>query len=117
MNNKMFFYAGIMLFGVFISSVSQVILKKATTEKHESFIKEYLNTKVIGAYILFFAATLLAVQGYKVVPLSLGNILDTTGYVYITIFGITIFKEKISGMKILALVLIICGIVVYSACG
>ena len=44
----------ILLFSVFISSVSQILLKKAADRTYESSLKEYLNPLVIGAYGMFF---------------------------------------------------------------
>ncbi len=90
------------------------MLKKAALRKYDSPIKEYLNPLVIFAYAIFFASTLLTILSYKVVPLSLGPILEATSYIYVTIFGVTIFKEHLSKRKLLALSLIIVGIVVYS---
>lgn len=107
-------YALFALFGVFISGISQVLLKKSAGRQYSSAIREYLNPLVIVAYAMFFGATLLSVYAYKGIPLSMGPILDATGYVYVTIFGITIFHEKLNARRILALVLIILGIVVYS---
>ena len=114
MSRELIIYAAIMLAGVFISSVSQVLLKKAAMVKYDSVIKEYLNFKVIFAYGLFFAATVMTVLAYKVVPLSMGPILDATGYIFVTIFGVTIFKEHLNRKKIVALICIIAGIVIYS---
>jgi multidrug transporter EmrE-like cation transporter len=114
MNNELLLYAIIMLTGVFVSSLAQVLLKKAAGENHESFIKEYLNVKVIVAYLIFFGATLISVYAYKVVPLTLGTILDATAYIYVTVFGVTIFGEKLNGIKIIALAMIISGIVIYA---
>lgn len=85
--------------------------------KHESVIKEYLNTPVIIAYIIFFVATFLSIYSYKVVPLLMGAILEATGYIWVTIFGVTIYKEKLNGMKLATLGLIIARIVVYSEWG
>ena len=47
-------YALILLFGVFISALSQVILKKAANKTYDSRIKEYANPQVIIAYFIFF---------------------------------------------------------------
>lgn len=107
-------YIGIYLVGVFISSVSQVLLKKAAQREYATPLKEYLNPFVITAYALFFGATLMTILAYKVVPLSMGAILEATAYLYITFFGVTIFKEKIGKEKAFALALIIGGIIVYS---
>jgi Predicted membrane protein len=117
MNSFNIMYACISLFGVFISSVSQVFLKKASQKKYSSFIKEYLNFPVITAYSIFVIATLLSVYAYKVLPLSIGPILESTSYIYVTIFGITIFKEKINTKKVIALILMVCGIIVYAIWG
>ena len=117
MKAQVLIYASFMLVGTFISSIAQVLLKKAAEEKHGSFVQEYLNPKVAVAYIIFFGATFLSIYAYKVVPLSMGAILEATGYIYVTIFGVTIFGEKISRSKIAALMLIICGIAVYALLG
>lgn len=107
-------YAMISLIGVFISSVSQVILKKAANKKYDNHIREYLNVPVISAYAIFFAATLLTVYAYKGIPLSMGPVLEAAGYIFVTVFGVTIFKEKINIKKLIALILIISGICIYS---
>ena len=114
MDKQLLTYAALMLFGTFISSVAQVMLKKAAQKQYASFWKEYLNVRVIAAYAIFFAASLLAVFAYRVVPLSMGAILEATGYLYITLFSVLIFHEKIGTKKILALLMIVCGIVVYA---
>ncbi len=117
MNGQLILYACIMLLGVFISSVAQVLLKKAAQKQYGSVLEEYLNWPVITAYAIFFAATFLSIYAYKVVPLSMGPILEATGYIYVTIFGVTIFHEKLDRWKLIALALIIGGIIVYSALG
>ena len=107
-------YASILIFGVFISSISQIILKKSADKKRDSIIKEYLNPYVIGAYSIFIAATLLSILAYRGIPLSLGPILEATGYLFVTMWGLIFFGEKLSFKKVIALVLIVTGIVVYS---
>ena len=107
-------YAAVYLVGVFISAVSQVLLKKEAMKPHDSVIAEYLNPRVIIAYLIFFAATLMTIYAYKGIPLSYGPVLETTSYLFVTFFGVTIFHEKMGPKKIVALVLIIVGILVYS---
>lgn len=114
MNKTLLIYSLMMGFGVFISAISQVLLKKAAGKDYGSVIREYLNVRVITAYFIFFASTFISIFAYKVVPLSMGPIIDATSYIYITVFGITIFKEKINRQKLIALATIIVGIVVYA---
>lgn len=107
-------YAALLLLGVFISSISQVMLKKSALKTYESKIKEYLNPLVIVAYILFVGTTILSILAYRGIPLSMGPILEATSYIYVTIFGIVLFSEKMNRKKWIALVLIISGIALYS---
>lgn len=114
MDATVMLYAGINLLGVLISSVSQVLLKKSAMKSHDSAIREYLNPYVIFAYALFVGSTLLSVIAYRGIPLSMGPILDATGYLWVTLFGVTLFHERLGGRRTLALALIIGGIVVYA---
>lgn len=114
MNETLALYSGILLLGTFISAVSQVILKKAALKTYDSRIKEYLNFPVIFAYSLFVLATLMCIFAYRVVPLSFGPVLESTSYLYVTVFGVLIFKEKITKKKAIALGLILAGIILYS---
>ncbi|MBM7000294.1 multidrug ABC transporter [bacterium] len=114
MSSELLLYAGILLVSVFISSVSQVMLKKSALRTYDSPLKEYLNPLVIFAYVLFVGTTLLSVLAYRGIPLSLGPVLEATGYIYVTIFGVLIFKERMTRGKLAALALIVAGIVVYA---
>ena len=117
MTRSTLFYASVLLLGVFLSAISQVMLKKAALRTYPNKLREYINPLVIIAYVIFFGTTLLCVYAYKGIPLSIGPILEATSYIYVTIFGITIFHEKLSARKIIALCIIISGIVVYSVLG
>ena len=112
-----YMYALLILIGTFIAAISQVMLKIEANKPHDSHLREYLNPLVIIAYVLFVGTTLLSILAYRGIPLSMGPILEATSYIYITLFGVKIFGEKMNKGKAAALVLIICGIVVYSLLG
>lgn len=114
MNNSVFLYSLLLLSGVFISAISQVLLKKAAMKQYASRLQEYLNPQVIFAYVLFVGTTFLSILAYRGIPLNLGPVLETTSYIYVTIFGVVIFHEKVTRQKMLALILIIIGVLVYS---
>lgn len=107
-------YILVFLVSVLISSISQVILKTSANEDHDNRIKEIFNVRVIFAYGLFFTATLLTMLAYRRVSLSMGAVLETTGYVYVAILGRLVLKEKLDKYKICGNVLIILGIIVFS---
>lgn len=117
MEKPMLFYAGLLLLGVFLSAISQVMLKKAALRQYSSKLREYLNPLVIVAYMIFVGTTFLSIYAYKGIPLSMGPVLEATSYIYVTIFGVTIFKEKLNKRKLVGLALIIAGIIIYSLLG
>lgn len=117
MAKQQLLYIAILLCGIFIGSVSQVLLKKASMKNYASTVMEYINPQVIFAYLLFWGTTLISVIAYKEIPLSLGAVLETSSYLYITIFGVVIFKERLNYKKILALSLIVSGSIIYTLFG
>ena len=114
MNKTVMLYSIFLLVGVFISAISQVMLKKSALKKYDNVVKEYLNPLVIFAYVLFVGTTFLSILAYRGIPLSMGPILEATSYIYVTIFGVRIFGEKINKKKIMSLSLIVMGIIIYS---
>ena len=107
-------YILIFLFSVLISSAAQIILKKSAVKKFDNVIKEYLNVRVIGAYTIFFLSTLLTMYAYKGVPLTLGTLLESAGYIYIPVLSLIFLKEKITPRMILGSLFIISGIIVFN---
>lgn len=112
--NRQFIFTLLFFGSVFISSVSQVLLKRSTLINHERKLKEYLNPFVITAYFLFFIATLITVVAYKHVPLSMGPVIEASGYLFITLISRLFLKEKISKKKILGMVIIIVGTLIFT---
>ena len=104
----------IYLLSVFVSSVSQILLKRSAQEEHKNTLAEYLDLRVIVAYGMFFGATLITVTALKYVPVSLGTVLESTGYLFVTILGVVFLKEKVSRRKLLGLLIIVIGILIYA---
>lgn len=107
-------YVLLFLMSVFISSCSQIALKKSANQIHKNRIAEILNPIVLGAYVCFFGASLLTVLAYQGVDLSWGPVLETTSYIYIMILSAVFLKEKITFQKIIGNVIIIFGIIIYA---
>lgn len=112
MDNRLLFSI-IYLISVFLSSVSQVLLKKSAAEKHEGHLREYLNWRVILAYAIFLGSTLVTVLALRYVPLSQGGIFEATGYIYIGILSVLFLKEKLTKRKLVGMGLILAGSIVF----
>lgn len=112
--NKVLIFSGIYILGVIISAFAQILLKKSADVERENKLKEYLNLKTIFAYGIFLGATLCSVFAYKYVPLSMGPILETTEYIFVAILSYYFLKEKISKKKLIGLITIVLGILIFS---
>ncbi len=104
-------YIVIFLLSVLIAAISQILLKRSAGKQYTSKAREYLNVRVIAAYALFFLSSLLTVLAYRGVPLSMGPVLETTGYLWVTIMGRLILKEKVSMRKLTGLAVIVLGVI------
>lgn len=103
-----------LLVSVFISSVSQILLKKAADKTYQNRIMEYVNPLVVVAYAMFFCSVFLTMFALKYLPLSMSPILESTGYIFVSVLGYIFLKERFGKKKMLGLFLILLGIAIFS---
>ena len=106
------FYA-LMVLSVVIAAVSQLLLKISANKKHDSFIKEYLNSYVITGYGLLFCSTILTILAFKGIDYRNGPVIESLGYLFVLVLCKIFLKEKINLKSILGNFAIILGIVIY----
>ena len=63
-------YMILMLICTMFSAVSQILLKQSANEEHASALREYLNWRVIVAYLIFGSVLLLNTYAYTQVDLK-----------------------------------------------
>ena len=112
--NKLFLFSIILVASVFLSSLSQVLLKISSRKVYLSRLREYLNPLVVSAYGLFLGCTFVTMYALKVVPLSMAPILEASGYLFVAILSKFVLHESISRKKAIGLLLIITGVVIYA---
>lgn len=111
MNSNIYIF--FLFFSVFISAISQILLKKSALKTYNSFIKEYLNPYVIIAYGLFFIAVFIDLFCLRFIPLSFVPVIETSSYFFVLILSRFFFQEKFSLIKISGIFLILVGIFIY----
>lgn len=104
----------IMLFGTFFTALSQIMLKKSSSIKYKNKIREYLNLRVILAYIIFFAVLMLNTWCFTKIDLKYGSVIDTASYIFVLVLSYLILHEKISKGKLVGNLFIIAGIIIYT---
>lgn len=107
-------YCLLIVLGVFIASLSQILLRKSALKSYSRFLDEYLNKSVIAAYFLMFLSVfinLIALKnGVKVKEVP---VIESLGYIFVPVLAIIFLKEKLILKQYLAIGLIMIGIFVF----
>ena len=103
--------------GVFIASISQIMLKKSALANADAmgFKAQYINKLVIGGYALLFIAMLIPLYVYQFIELKYGAVVESLGYIFVMILSSLILREKITKKKLAGNILIIIGIALFSS--
>lgn len=104
---------GLMITSVLVSSVSQILLKKGASLRHDSLLKEYLNPWVISGYILMIVSTFCVIFAYRGMNFKNGPVIESLGYVLVMILSWFFFKEKVGWNKLTGYALIVVGVAVF----
>jgi multidrug transporter EmrE-like cation transporter len=103
----------VMLCGITIASFSQILLKTSANIKYDGFWQQYLNKRVIAGYLLLVVSTLFSIIAYSGMDYKFGQAFESVGLVLVTVFSCFILKEKISKKKVVGIIMIIAGILVF----
>lgn len=117
-------YKLIVILAVFTAACAQMLLKKGAslTSVHSPegegrarwFIKQYLNPWVIGGYTIMGLVMLVNIWAMsRGVLLKEVGIIESLSYLFVPCLSWMIFGERLSWMKIVAIAIIMCGIVVF----
>ena len=96
------------------SALSQLLLKLSANETHKGRFGEYLNGKVITAYVIFALVLLLNTYAYTKVNLKYGPVIETFTYVFVLLLSVLVLKERLEKWKLAGNVMIIAGVLLYA---
>lgn len=107
-------YRLVVAMAVFSAACAQMLLKKAATIKYPSFIRQYLNPWVIGGYAVMGVVMLVNIFAMsRGVQLKEVGTIEALSYLFVPTLSWIFFKEKLSWIKVVAIVIIMIGIVVF----
>ena len=112
--NDVVIFSLIMLVSVFIASCSQVLLKISADRGHRNRISEYFNLRVMIAYLMFAVSTFFGMFVLRFIPLSLVSVIESVAYAYVAILSRIILKEKITKRKLIGIIMIFSGVIIFS---
>lgn len=107
-------YVIISVTSVIVASFSQILLKVGANRPHISFIKDYLNAPVIIGYSLMFVSLFGGLMAYRGLPMTTVPIIEAIGFILVPILSRLFFKEKLNREKIIGILIIFAGIVIYN---
>lgn len=100
---------------VFVSSLSQILLKLAANDKNNRSFKTVFNFKVILAYVILFAMMFVNARFvYQHVEMNSIAIIEAFAYVFIPVLSLFVLREKISQRQWIGIILILIGILVFN---
>lgn len=116
-------YKLIVILAVFAAACAQMLLKKGSLTSAPSpdgdgrvwwFLKQYLNPWVIGGYTIMGLVMLVNIWAMnKGVLLKEVGVIEALSYLFVPCLSWIIFGEKLSWMKMIAIGVIMCGVVVF----
>lgn len=98
---------------VIVASVSQILLKKSALQEHASFIKEYLNFRVVTGYGMMLLSTVLTIFAFKGLSFKNVPIVESLGYILVMLLSWWFLKEKVTKRKIIGNACILVGILIF----
>lgn len=112
MKNKVL-YIFILIILCLVSTFSQVLLKKASQHKYDTFLKQYMNPYVFLGYSLFVVVVAVNIFLLRFIPIAIqSSISESMPLVLSFITGKLFFAESITKSKIIGGIFVIVGIFV-----
>lgn len=105
-------YHVLFIAAVTIAAFGQVALKKGAI-KASSFFKQYSNIWVLSGYLLLLLSLGMNSLAYRGVPLKIGPVLESLGFLIVPLLSRFFFKERITVSRICGFILIIIGVMVF----
>jgi len=99
---------------VLLGSLAQIPLKKSSQTRHNSLLAYFVNIHTLTGYSIMFLASGFSFISVRHIELKFLPIIESLGYVYVLFIGYLAFNERISIKEILASLLIISGVIVFS---
>ncbi len=107
-------YKLIVILAVLAAAGAQMLLKKGAAIEYPNMVRQYLNPWVIGGYAIMFlalAANIFAMScGVLVKEVST---MESLSYLFVPCLSWVIFEEKLTTKKVMAIVMIIGGIIIF----
>lgn len=104
---------GLSLLATLLAAGAQVFLKTSANQTgNESFLKKFLNKRVILSYSIMLVSLTLNTLALRMMPLKILPAITATSFIWILLLSMIFLKEKPSRNKILGTAIIFVGVLI-----
>ncbi len=102
------------ILGVFLTAVSQLLMKLGARQRMKSRLRLYLNVYMLTAYSTLVLVTLLNLYAYHEIPLKVGLMLSPLALILVGILSSWLLKERLTRLQIFGAFVILMGVTVFN---
>jgi drug/metabolite transporter (DMT)-like permease len=96
------------------TGVAHLLLKKGTVVSAEKHMKMYLHPLSIAAYVIFAIVAFLSIYAMKGLDLKVFFALNSLTYIFIPVLSFIFLKESVTRNKLIGIVLISIGVIIFN---
>lgn len=99
---------------IILTSLGQILLKIGSISGNNSIFKIFIQPASIAGYVIFALVAYLSIDAIKEMELKVFFAVTSLTYVTVLLLSSVFLHEKITKMKILAIFLITCGVIIFN---
>ena len=106
MSNFKFFYEMLLVGSIILNTLGQISLKINATNMTDKVIDFYVNRYVVLGLSLYALSALLYIKALQYIKVSVAFPSTSIAYIFVTLYAVFYFGEKLSTLQMLGLVTI-----------
>lgn len=107
-------YYILVISSVFLAACAQMLLKQGARQQYVTWWRQYMNGWVIGGYAIMFGTIVMNIFAMsKGVEVKEVSIIESMSYLFVPALSFVFFKEILTWRKIVAIVIMITGVIVF----
>ncbi|MDC3315661.1 EamA family transporter [Candidatus Thioglobus sp.] len=110
MSNYKFFYEMLLVGSIILNVLGQLLLKINATNMTDKVIDFYVNRYVVSGLFLYALSAILYIKALQFIKVSVAFPSQSIAYIFVTLYAVFYFGEKLSTLQMLGLVTIFCGV-------
>lgn len=104
----------IVFLGSFMTAAASILLKKGSSHLNFNIREQLRNIPLITGAALYVLGSFVFIYALSLERLSVLNPFSALVYIWVSLFSIRFLGEKMSRGKIIAMMLVLCGVMLFT---